>query len=169
MWEVLENIHPQKLTHPTRPTLQGSTSNVRYQILVKSYFCSQTWNNRNFVKVIVFWNSLCEWKVRNCCVSIFSVLGNFFSGLQDKMSDRPSMLCWTFWFPARHFSQLMTGIYWTLPDKMSGNVVAVCRTSAKVCRTCPACPPYFARTEIFLLFGLFEIELPRRFNVLEYR
>ncbi len=37
-------------------------------------------------------------------------------------------------------------MYWTLPDKMSGNVGAPCRTSAEVCRTCPACPAYFART-----------------------
>ncbi len=37
-------------------------------------------------------------------------------------------------------------VYWTLLDKMAGNVLAPCRTSAAVCRTCPACPAYFAIT-----------------------
>ncbi len=48
---------------------------------------------------------------------------------------------------ARHFSQLINGKYWILLDKMSGNVRALCRTSAELCRTCPACPTYFARTD----------------------
>ncbi len=37
-------------------------------------------------------------------------------------------------------------VYWTLLDEMSGMVRALCRTSAEVCRTCPACPAYFATT-----------------------
>ncbi len=50
-------------------------------------------------------------------------------------------ICPTFFVSLANIS-----VYWTLPDKMSGNVVALCRTSAKVCWTCPACPAYFART-----------------------
>ncbi len=68
------------------------------------------------------------------------------------MCGRPLMLCWTFWPPLRHFSQLMTGKYyvlicrtfsmhWTLSDQMSGNVRTLCQTSAEVWLTCWA---YFA-------------------------
>ncbi len=41
-------------------------------------------------------------------------------------------------FPCRTFY-----VGWTLLDKMSGKEWALCRTSAEVCRTCPA---YFATT-----------------------
>ena len=65
------------------------------------------------------------------------------------MYGRALKACRTFWSPAGHFSQLMTGKYyvlcqtfsflsyrtssvcWTLPDKMSGNIAALCRTSVK--------------------------------------
>ncbi len=90
--------------------------------------------------------------LHDICVT---VLAKIISGLPDKMSGRPSMLCRTFWSLAGHFSQLMTGnsclpcrtfsLYGTLLDKMSGNVGTLCRTSAEVCRTCPA---YFARTDL---------------------
>ena len=63
------------------------------------------------------------------------------------MSGRPSVLCRIFWAPVGHFPQLMASKYqWSLPDKMSGKIWALCRTSAKVCWTCPACPAYFAIT-----------------------
>ncbi len=95
-----------------------------------------------------------------------SVLAKIISGLPDKMSGRSSMLCRTFWSAAGHFSALMTGkyyilcrtflaeifVYRTLLDKMSGNFRTLCRTSAGVCRTCPACPAYFARTGIYPVF-----------------
>ena len=45
-------------------------------------------------------------------------------------------------FPCRTFY-----VYWTLLDKMSGMVWALCRTSAEVCRTCPACQAYSPITE----------------------
>ncbi len=44
-------------------------------------------------------------------------------------------------FPCRAFY-----VYWALLDKMSGKVWALCRTSAEVCRTCPA---YFAITACY--------------------
>ena len=89
------------------------------------------------------------------------VITKIISGVPDKMSGRPSALCRTFWAPVGHFLQLMTGkyqwsfllslnrtfyVYWSLPGKMSGKVCAFCRTSAKVCRTCPVCPAYFVIT-----------------------
>ena len=81
--------------------------------------------------------------------SLQSVLAKIISCLPDKIG-RPSMLCQTFWSPARHFTQLMTSKYWILPEKMSGKVRALCRTSAELCRTCPA---YFARTATMNDFG----------------
>ncbi len=39
-------------------------------------------------------------------------------------------------------------VYSPLLDKMSGKVWPFCRTSVEVCRTCPACPAYFAITDI---------------------
>ncbi len=76
-----------------------------------------------------------------------SVLAKVISGLQDKMSSKPLMLCWTFWSPVKHLSHLMAGnsflscrtfsmqwMHWTLPNKMSGNVRVLCLTSA--------CPSY---------------------------
>ena len=98
-----------------------------------------------------------------------SVLAKIISGLSDILSGRPSMICRTFWSLAGHFSKLMTSnsflpcrtfsVYWTLPDKMSGNVGALCRTSAEVCRTCPACPAYFARTDKIVLSSFYNIYL----------
>ncbi len=89
------------------------------------------------------------------------MIAKIIIGVPDKMSGRPSALCWTFWAPVRHFSLLMAGKFsghsyfpfwrfyvdWALLDKMSGKVYALCRTSAEVCWTCPACPAYFAITE----------------------
>ncbi len=75
--------------------------------------------------------------------STLTVLAKIISGLPDKLSCKPSMLCWKFWSPVGHFPHMMTGnsflscrtfsMHWTLPDQMSGNVGALCRTSAKVC------------------------------------
>ncbi len=93
-----------------------------------------------------------------------SVIAKIDFGVPDKMSGRPSVLCRTFWAPVRHFSQLMAGKFsghsyfpyrifyvdWTLLDKMSDKVWALCRTSAEVCRTCPACLAYFAITAHYL-------------------
>ncbi len=39
------------------------------------------------------------------------VLAKIISGLPDKISGRPSLLCLTFWSPVGHFSQLMTSKY----------------------------------------------------------
>ncbi len=54
------------------------------------------------------------------------------------------------WSPCRTFlpagDRQIFSLYWTLPDKMSGSVWALCRTSPELCRTCPACPAYFAIT-----------------------
>ncbi len=70
-----------------------------------------------------------------------TVLAKIISGLPDKMSSKSSMLCGTFWSPVRHFSQLMTSnsflscwtfsMHWTLPDKMSCNVGALCQTARR--------------------------------------
>ncbi len=38
---------------------------------------------------------------------LIPVLAKIISGLPDKMSCRPSMICRTFWLPAEHFSKLM--------------------------------------------------------------
>ncbi len=78
------------------------------------------------------------------------------------MSSRPSAPCRIFWAAVRHYpcwrlanisshsySPCRTFyVYWSLLDKMSGRVWPLCRTSAEVCRTCPACPSYFATTVI---------------------
>ncbi len=86
--------------------------------------------------------------------SIKKAIGNLiedntcWQGSPHENHFRPSMLCRTFWSTAGRFSQLMTGkyvlhflfssstfsVYWTLMDKMFGNVGALCRTSAKVCQ-----------------------------------
>ncbi len=94
---------------------------------------------------------------RDCCVysdrkNYFWRAGHFvrqgFSALLDIL------------IPCQTFFQVMTikyqslllftcrtsHVYWTLLDKMSGKVWALCQTSAEVCRTCPACPVYFAIT-----------------------
>ncbi len=49
---------------------------------------------------------------------IVTVFAKIISGLPGKMSERPSMLCHT---------------YWTVPD----SVDTFCRTSVEVCQTCP--------------------------------
>ena len=102
-----------------------------------------------------------------------TVVAKFIPCVRDKMSGRPSALCRTFSATVRHFSQLMTGkyqlsflfslpnfyVYWTLLDKMSGKVLPLCRTSAEVCRTCPACPAYFAITAVKTHWGICSVKL----------
>ena len=48
-------------------------------------------------------------------------------------------------------------MYWTLPDKMSGSAWALCQTSQELCRTCPACPAYFAITALYIAWFISEI------------
>ena len=77
-----------------------------------------------------------------------AVIAKIILGVLDKMSSSPSVVCQTFWWQANinghsGFSCHTFYVYWNLLDKMSGEVSALCRTSAEVCRTCPA---YFVIT-----------------------
>ncbi len=95
----------------------------------------------------------------------FAVIAPIIPGVPDIVSNRPSVLCWTFWAPCQTFSQLMTCkyqwsflfslwdiLYWILLDKVVGKVWALCRTLVQVCLTCPApgCPAYFVITALCL-------------------
>ncbi len=69
---------------------------------------------------------------------ILSPRQTFFPALLANISGHSCFPCWIFY------------AYWTLLDKMSGKVWALCRTSEEVCRTCPACPAYFAITALLM-------------------
>ena len=50
-----------------------------------------------------------------------SVIAKIISHVPDKMSDRSSTLCQTFWAPLRHFSRSMTGKFLERSEPVAGH------------------------------------------------
>ena len=111
--------------------LSGPFENLVYTIFQCNYFFVLPQSSRKLFQVC---QTKCPASIQ-CSVGHFDHLPDIFlTRWSANMSGNSCLPCGTF------------SVSWALLDKMSGNVRALCRTLAKVCRTCPACPAYFART-----------------------
>ena len=139
---------------PKVPTADG------FYLLLDIWLFKHLWQMYTSYIVQADAHDLCAWFVSSIWSPFHSDRENYSwrarQNVQQTFSALPDILS-----PGRTFSPVddwqISGhsrchyrtfyVDWTLLDKMSGKVWALCRTSAEVCRTCPACPAYFAITD----------------------